>query len=552
MQDDTFFQKYKYIRPLGRGGCGEVFLAENRKLGNCWAVKVIQKEGNSSVSGYIEPQILKRLNHPALPRICDVYENETEIYIIEDYIEGVCLKQELDLKENFEEQQVIDWGIQLFSVLDYLHNQTPDPIIYGDMKPHNIILTKEGFIKLIDFGISKTESKRDKPDNLNETALLSETAFIGTKGYAAPEQYSGEGISKSTDIYSLGITLIQLASGINPLKSAQLYRDKKYRDFMSSDLAGILEKCTELNPYQRYRSASQVMKELKTLGINKTIHHTSGINQKNSHLTKIFAFAGAGGTGVSTLCAAFSEYAAKRESKVCIVDLSRTRALKRSLLLNGQSSSNPVKVTNNLYYQNLCGDCNSISLSNKNPYDNTNPLIHNTDPLVLYKQFSQLQDQFSLIFVDTDLPVLKLIEQYVNHIYLVCDMNPLNISELGDRLAAEKLNFDGISKISFIVNKFYKGELSSSIILHNMLFNNFDEDYLRNLISLSKIYEVPYDKRVYLGWAYSGFGEPLRFKRELAADGFGAAISQIAAGILPFKGAKPLIPFKKFFMHQRG
>ena len=544
MQEDIFFQKYIYIRPLGRGGCGEVFLAENRKLGNCWAVKVIQKDGNSSVSGYVEPQILKRLNHPALPRICDVYENETQIYIIEDYIEGVCLKQELDMKGNFEEQQVIDWGIQLFSVLDYLHNQTPDPIIYGDMKPHNIILTKEGFIKLIDFGISKTEpDKKDKSDILNETAFLSETAFIGTKGYAAPEQYNGEGISKSTDIYSLGITLIQLVSGINPLKSSQLFLDKKYKEFMSAELAEILEKCTELNPYQRYRSTSQVIKDLKALSINKTISYPLGINQKVSHLTKIYAFAGAEGTGVSTLCAAFSEYATKSSSKVCIVDLSKTKALKRSLLLSNQNLSNPVKVTNNLFYQNLGGDCNSYMLSNKQQYEHT-------DPLILYKQFSQLQDQFSLIFVDTDLSNLKMIEQYVNHICLVCDMNPLSISALGDRLAAEKLNFDCSSKISLIVNKFYKGELSSSIVLQNMLFNNFEEDYLRNLVSLSKIYEVPYDHRIYLGWAYSGFGEPLRFKRALSADGFGAAISHIADGILPFNGANTLIPLKKFFMYQ--
>ena len=154
MQDNSFYSKYKYIRVLGHGGCGEVFLAESITLGNLWAVKEIIKGSKTSISGYIEPEILKRLNHPALPRICDVYEDETKIYIVEDYLEGICLKQELDIKKKFDEQTVIDWAIQLCSVLEYLHCQKPNPIIYGDMKPHNIILTKEGFVKLIDFGVS--------------------------------------------------------------------------------------------------------------------------------------------------------------------------------------------------------------------------------------------------------------------------------------------------------------------------------------------------------------------------------------------------------------
>lgn len=535
MQDNLFFQKYKYIKFLGKGGCGEVFLAENKNLGNYWAVKEIPKDRITSVSGYIEPEILKRLNHPALPRICDVYEDETKIYIIEDYIEGVCLLQELEQKGKFEERKIIEFGIQLCSVLIYLHGHKPDPIIYGDMKPHNIILTKDGFVKLIDFGVSSF-LKNDDTDMEADRKLPAETIFIGTKGYAAPEQYFGAYASPGTDIYSLGITLIQLISGIDPLNSIQAYYNDEYKEYMSPGLFRILKKCIQSSPELRYQRAGELMNELQDLTLNSINKPPGSVyDKRKTWLTRIYALTGMEGTGVSTITAAMAAFTAKGSQAVCIVDLSENHTLEKSLAAKDNTNSDePARLTPNLYYLNL---------GNLNSKLKTYPNDH-TDPLILYKHFSKLQNQFSFIFIDAELSILKLIEQFLNHIFLVCDMNPYNISGLGERLDVEVPALDLVSGASFIINKFYKGELSPCRLLQSILLGKGNQEYLHKLISLSKHFEVPYDQRIYLEWMYSGFGEPLKLGR-LLSDKLEKAISGIVEEIVRPPETRPHIKFKQ-------
>lgn len=535
MQDNLFFQKYKYIRFLGKGGCGEVFLAENKNLGNYWAVKEIPKDRITSVSGYIEPEILKRLNHPALPRICDVYEDEIKIYIIEDYIEGVCLLQELEQKGKFEERKIIEFGIQLCSVLIYLHGHKPDPIIYGDMKPHNIILTKDGFVKLIDFGVSSF-LKNDDTDMEADRKLPAETIFIGTKGYAAPEQYFGAYASPGTDIYSLGITLIQLISGIDPLNSIQAYYNDEYKEYMSPGLFRILKKCIQSSPELRYQRAGELMNELQDLTLNSINKPPGSVyDKRKTWLTRIYALSGMGSTGVSTITAAMAAFTARGSQSVCIVDLSENLTLEKSLAAKDYTNSDePARLTPNLYYLNL---------GNLNSKLKTYPNDH-TDPLILYKHFSKLQNQFSFIFIDAELSILKLIEQFLNHIFLVCDMNPYNISGLGERLEVEVPALDLVSGASFIINKFYKGELSPCRLLQSILLGKGNQEHLHKLISLSKHFEVPYDQRIYLEWMYSGFGEPLKLGR-LLSDKLEKAISGIVEEIVRPPETRPHIKFKQ-------
>lgn len=535
MQDSSIFQKYKYIKSLGKGGCGEVFLAENKILGNYWAVKEIPKDRNASVSGYIEPEILKRLSHPALPRICDVYEDEAKIYIIEDYIEGLCLQQELELKGKLEEQKTVELGIQLCSVLDYLHSQKPKPIIYGDIKPHNIILTKEGFVKLVDFGVASVLDN----DSGGKTAkgLPAETTFIGTRGYAAPEQYTGAPVGPSADIYSLGITLIQLMTGQEPTRPTQTCNSGGYGEYMSPGLSGIIQKCIQSNPSHRYQKASLLMKELLELRLRNMVKPPGGDYAKRSTgLTKILALTGAKGTGVSTLTAAMAELLAKGSQTVCIADLSENNVLGYCFAVNKETNSAaPVRITSNLYYINL-----RVLTQKLKAYPNDH-----TDPLIIYKHFSMLQDQFYYILVDSDLSNLNLIEQFVNHTLLVCDMNPYNIAGLGDWLTNKAPPSGLVSEASIIVNKFYKGELSSGDILQSIFLHRGNEELLHKLISLSKQFEVPYDQRIYLKWMYSGFGEPLRFG-SLLSDRFGKAISSIVAEVLRTPGTHPRSRFNHF------
>src|SRR5699024_8630872 len=148
--------------------------AESTSLGTKWAIKAVDKRLSTEFDLLAEPNILKKLNHPSLPRIIDIEEDENNLYIIEDYIDGKSLDRQLKEKKNFDENIVINWAKQLCDVLIYLHNQKPNPIIYRDMKPANIIVDKDDNVKLIDFGIAR-EFKIDND---------SDTTYMGTRGYA--------------------------------------------------------------------------------------------------------------------------------------------------------------------------------------------------------------------------------------------------------------------------------------------------------------------------------------------------------------------------------
>jgi len=159
------------------------------------------------------------------------------------------------------------------------------------------------------------------------------------------------------------------------------------------------------------------------------------------------------------------------------------------------------------------------------------------DELLLHKQLGQLQDRFSYIFIDVDITLIKLIEQYLNHIFIVSDMNAFNIANIMQLMKAEDMVTKCISRTSFIINKYYKGELSSRNILQSMLLKEDISQQLQDLIVYSKAFEVPYEQKVYLKWVYSFFGEPLRFKN-LFNDCFGKAISNIISNTISLQKRK--------------
>ena len=152
--------KYEVLREIGRGGMSIVYLAMDTRLNKQWAIKEIWKKGNGKKDEIVvnsllaEANLMKRLDHPALPRIVDIIDNGETIYVIMDYIEGESLDKILNEYGSQPEELVIGWAKQLCDALSYLHSQKP-PIIYRDMKPANIMLKPEGNIKIIDFGIAR-------------------------------------------------------------------------------------------------------------------------------------------------------------------------------------------------------------------------------------------------------------------------------------------------------------------------------------------------------------------------------------------------------------
>lgn len=252
-----FENRYQIIDILGKGGMSTVYLAKDTNLQKFWAIKKVLKSSNNLKADLMaEANILKRLDHPALPRIVDIIEKEDSIYVILDFIDGISLDKKLMEFGVVDEFTIINWALQICDVLNYLHSQKPNPIIYRDMKPGNIMLTAQGKIKLIDFGIAREYKEEVSQD----------TTYIGTKGYAAPEQYGSHQTDERTDIYSLGVTLYHLATGKGP--SDPPYEIKPVREInplLSEGFEIIINKCTEQDPNLRYQSIEELIYDIENI-----------------------------------------------------------------------------------------------------------------------------------------------------------------------------------------------------------------------------------------------------------------------------------------------
>ena len=254
--------KYEVLREIGKGGMSVVYLAMDKRLNKQWAIKEFRKDKDDASKQVAlkalldEANLMKKLDHPTLPRIVDIIETNHTVYIVMDYIEGESLNKVLDAYGAQPQEAVIEWTKQLSGVLDYLHTQNP-PVIYRDMKPANIMLKPDGTVRLIDFGIAR-EYKEGKEGD---------TEAIGTRGYAAPEQFGGRGQTDArTDIYSLGVTLYHLVTGKNPAEPPyEIYPIRHWDSSLSSGLEWLIQKCTQLNPSDRYQSCAEITYVLENL-----------------------------------------------------------------------------------------------------------------------------------------------------------------------------------------------------------------------------------------------------------------------------------------------
>ncbi len=256
--------KYEIWKEVGRGGMSIVYLARDNRLNKQWAVKEMKNDGSKSTQTLLkglerEANILKNVDHPVLPRIVDIINQEGTIYVVMDFIEGTTISDRLKKEGAQPQELVVEWGLQLASALDYLHNMNP-PVIYRDMKPSNVMIKPEGGVKLIDFGTAKEYVIENNAD----------TTALGTRGYAAPEQFGdaqGRGIYNTdarTDIYNLGATLYHIVTGMNPCEPP--YEIKPIREWnpaLSSGLEKILLKCTQADPNDRYQNCTELMYDLE-------------------------------------------------------------------------------------------------------------------------------------------------------------------------------------------------------------------------------------------------------------------------------------------------
>ena len=224
--------RYRVIRRLGKGGMGTVYLARDKKINMLWAIKDLgDSDTFLSYARKSEISVLRRVSHPNLPRVTDIFDEGKRTWMVMDYIEGKTLEEILGSGKKIPQKKFYQWSLEITSALQYLHSMNP-PVIYRDLKPSNIIIRPSGSAVLIDFGTAKSFEKE------------SDEYALGTKGYAAPEQYKGKSDERS-DIYSAGRVIGKMAGS----KANSLIKH-------------ICRKCTALDPKDRYQNAEGLKQAL--------------------------------------------------------------------------------------------------------------------------------------------------------------------------------------------------------------------------------------------------------------------------------------------------
>ncbi|MBI3926266.1 MAG: serine/threonine protein kinase [Armatimonadetes bacterium] len=214
-QGEVVDGRYQVERLLGSGGMGHVYLVTHLKLKKHYALKALQVLSGDpgAQQQYLEQfeseaQLVANLNHPSLAAVTDFFEHKGTHFLVMEFIEGRTLSDVVRLAPRpISQRRVLQWADELLDTLEYLHSQQP-PVIIRDLKPDNVMLTRVGRLKLIDFGIAK----RLLPGNPTRDIVKG----VGTEEYAPLEQYGAGGTDKRSDIYSFGATLLFLLSGEPP------------------------------------------------------------------------------------------------------------------------------------------------------------------------------------------------------------------------------------------------------------------------------------------------------------------------------------------------
>lgn len=230
-----------------------------------------------------EANILATLEHPAIPKIYDYFTQNDRSYLILEFIDGKDLEALLVESQGFfPEPQVISWAIELCDVLSFLHNHQPEPIIFRDMKPSNVMIDQRGHVVLVDFGIAKTFQYGEKG------------TMIGTEGYSPPEQYKGEA-GPLSDIYALGATLHHLLTRRDPrLEAPFSFSERPIRSInpaISVELEAVVNTALQYNPADRYPSAAAMKDALiavaRKTGVFSSLHSFSTEYIRSSDTTQV-------------------------------------------------------------------------------------------------------------------------------------------------------------------------------------------------------------------------------------------------------------------------
>src|SRR5258708_23430987 len=256
--------RYRVVRLVGKGGFGAVYEARDERFQGRRVVAIKEmsdahlspSERSQAITDFRhEADLLVQLRHPNLPDVSDFFEEGGKAYLVMEYVEGKTLeKEQEDIGGPIDEKVVMDWGLQLCDVLDYLHTR-PQPIIFRDIKPSNVMLTQSGQLKLIDFGIAR----------VFKSTAAKDTTSLGSRGYAPLEQYGRGQTDARSDMYALGATLYDLLTNSVPADAPtrrinpQVFETpRQVNPRISPAVESIVLKAMEQEPKDRFQTAAEM------------------------------------------------------------------------------------------------------------------------------------------------------------------------------------------------------------------------------------------------------------------------------------------------------
>jgi outer membrane protein assembly factor BamB/tRNA A-37 threonylcarbamoyl transferase component Bud32 len=263
----TLQTRYQIESILGIGGMSVVYKGRDLRFRNvyraCAIKEMIDRSPDSQTHAITfknferEANLLANLNHPAIPKIYDYFIEGGRIYLVLEFVEGQNLEDILEVAPGpIEEEQVVRWALQICDVLSYLHNHKPEPIVFRDMKPSNVMISPDSRVVLIDFGIARIFEADQKG------------TMIGTEGYSPPEQYRGVAEPRG-DIYALGATMHHLLTKSDPrLETPFTFHERPPTSLnpeVSPQLEAVIMKALEYDIRQRWASAAEMRAALLDL-----------------------------------------------------------------------------------------------------------------------------------------------------------------------------------------------------------------------------------------------------------------------------------------------
>ncbi len=287
------FGRYQIIKEIGKGGMGMVYQAHDPNLDLLVALKVLHRDivGTASFVErfHSEARVLGRLDRANIVRIYNIDEEDNgTVYIAMEYVEGESLAEVMKRKQ-FSPDEIINLGITIAKTLNYAHQKG---VIHRDIKPSNIMIRSDGFLKITDFGIAHIQDSR-------ATIKTQAGEILGTPAYMSPEQVISKPIDGRSDIFSLGIILYELCTGIRPFRGdnmAAIFQNIMHEDpveieninpSIPNDLSKIVMKCLRKKPDERFENGQNLVAALDDCLKKKTTITMMGAREKNNKIVFI-------------------------------------------------------------------------------------------------------------------------------------------------------------------------------------------------------------------------------------------------------------------------